>query len=66
VSKVILRVAFSGTKCLSLIGVETSGEVITIDYTENSTVDVEILGQIKILPRVILGLIVRKRELVSL
>jgi len=60
-SKVILRVRFSSTKSYSLILVETSGEIITVDNTENSTVDVKILCQIEILPRVILGLISGKR-----
>jgi len=61
VSEVILRVRFSSIKSLTLILEETPGEIIAVDNTENSTVNIEILGQIKILPRVILGLIIWKR-----
>ena len=43
-----------------LIGVETSGEIITVDNTEDSAIDVEVLSQVEILPSVVLGLIIRE------
>jgi len=50
----------------TFIGIEAPSEIITVNDSENSLVDIEVLRQVQILPVVILGLIIWKWKLVSL
>ena len=66
VGEVVLVDGLSGIKSLALVSIEAFGEIITVNDTENSAVDIEILGQVKIGPRIVFGLIIGQRKLVSL
>ena len=64
--KEILWVCLRSTKSNSLIGVEAPCEIITIDDSENSLVDVEVNTNIEVAPDVVLGLVLGVWQLVSL
>ena len=61
VGEVILRVALSCIERMSFVGIKASCEIITINDTENSAINIEIVSEIKIGPRVVLRLIIGKR-----
>jgi hypothetical protein len=62
----ILWVALRWVKSSSLVGVESSGEIIAVDDSENSSVHIEVHSNVKVLPDVVLGWILWSWELVSL
>ena len=55
-----------GVKWASFVGVESSGEIIAVDDSENSSVHIEVHSNVKVLPDVVLGWILWSWELVSL
>lgn len=65
-SEKISWISLRSIKCNSFIGIESSGEVITVDDSENSSVDVEVHAEIEVSPGVVLGLVIWEWELVSL
>lgn len=65
VSEEILRVAFVLAKGNSLVGVESSGEVVTIYDSEHSGIDVEVDSNVEMSPGVVLALIIGQWQLVS-
>ena len=62
----VLWVALGGVQRNSLVSIETPGEVIAINNSEDSLVDAEVDGDVQILPSVVLGMIIWERQLVSL
>jgi len=50
----------------SLVGEETSCEVIAVDNSEDSCVDIEVNADVEILPDVVFGWVIRVWQLVSL
>ena len=62
----IFWVALRWVKSNSFIGVESSGEVITVNDSENSSVHIEVHSDVKVLPDVVIGWIFWSWELVSL
>ena len=62
----ILWVALRWVKSSSLVGVESSGEIIAVNDSENSSVHIEVHSNVKVLPDVVLGWILWSWELVSL
>ena len=65
-SEQILRVALLGAEDDTLVGIESPGEVIAVDNSENSLVDVEVDANVEVLPNVVFGLVLWVRQLVSL
>ena len=62
----ICWVALRWVKSNSLVGEESSGEVIAVDDSENSSVHIEVHSNVEVLPDVILGWVLWSWELVSL
>lgn len=62
----ILWVCLWGTKGNSLIGKESSSEIIAVNDSENSLVDIKVGTDVEITPEVVLGLVFWVWELVSL
>lgn len=66
VSEKIFWVSLRGTESNTLIGIESSSEIITVNNSENSLVDIEVNSNIKVLPEIVLGLVFWVWKLVSL
>jgi len=66
VSEQIFWVPFWSAESNTLVGVESSGEIIAVDNSENSSVHIEVHSNVKVLPDVVLGWILWSWELVSL
>ena len=66
VSEEILRVALGLSESDSLVGVESSGELVAVNNSEDSGVDIEVDANVEVSPGVVFALIIRQRELVSL
>jgi len=66
VSEQILRVAFGLAESDALIGVESSGELVAVDNSEDSSVDIEVHADVEVSPGVVLALVMGQWELVSL
>jgi hypothetical protein len=65
-SKEIFWVAFGTTKCNSFVLIESLGEIITINDSEDSLVYVEVHSNIQIPPGIVFALIIWEWQLVSL
>lgn len=65
-SEKIIWITLWGIKCNAFVGKESSGEVIAVYDSENSLVDVEIARDVHISPGVVLGVIIRVWQLMSL
>ena len=57
-SEEILRIALGLAKSNSLVGVESSGKVVTIYDSEHSLIDVEVDSNVEMSPGVVLALII--------
>jgi hypothetical protein len=66
VGEVVLVNTFRGIKSITLVRIEASGEIITVNDAENSSINIEICCQVEIGPRIVSGLIIGEWELVSL
>jgi len=62
----IFWITFRSVEGLSLIRVESSSEVIAVDNSENSVIDIEINTNVKISPCVVVALIIWEWEFMSL
>lgn len=58
-------ISFSSIESNTFVGKESSCEFVTVNNSENSSVDIEILTNIEVAPCVIFGWIIWMRELVS-
>jgi hypothetical protein len=56
-SEEIIWVSFWSIELNAFVGKESSCEIITVNNSENSFVDVEIAGDVQVLPGVVLGMI---------
>ena len=65
-SEQILRVAFWLSKSDALVGIESPGELVAVDDSEDSSVDIEVDSNVEVSPVVVLALIMGQWELVSL
>jgi len=66
VSEQIFWVSLWLTESDSLVSKESSSEIITVDDSENSLVDIEVDSNVKIFPEVVLRLVFWEWKLVSL
>lgn len=62
----VIGVAFRSIEGYSFVGVETAGEVIAVNNTEHTAVDVQVGAQVQVPPRVVLSSTVGQRNLVAL
>ena len=64
-SEKIIRVSFSNIERNSFISVKSTGKIITVYKSENTTVDTEIFAEIEIFPSLVLRLVMRKWKFMS-
>jgi len=66
VSEEIFWVSLRGSKSDSLVGVESLGEIIAVNDSENSLVDIEVDTNVEVLPDVVFRLVIWIWKLMSL
>jgi hypothetical protein len=66
VSEEIFWVSLRGSKSDSLVGVESPGEIIAVNDSENSLVDIEVDTNVEVLPDVVFRLVIWEWKLMSL
>jgi hypothetical protein len=62
----ISRVPFISIEWMSFIGIESSGEFVAVDDSEDSLVYVEVDSDVEVLPCIVFALIIGKWQFVSL
>ena len=62
----IFWITFGWIEVLSLVGIESSGEVVAVDNSENSVVDIEVDSNVEISPCVVSALVFWEWQFMSL